>query len=110
MDLALPPSLDLDKLLPDFSPAEQDSFEGQFDLFMGQEAHPMDAAGADQNGGSSGGLDDPEEEAAKSKHMSQKEKLRSKNRRCGTYMDTMCLKDFCLGSSVQIQRDRNFED
>ena len=84
MDLGFPQSLDLDKLLPDFSPAEQDSFEGQFDLFMGQEAGPGDAAGTDQAG--SGGLDntraDPiQMDAATSKHMSQKEKLRSKNRR-----------------------------
>ncbi len=84
MDLALPQSLDLDKLLPEFAGAEQDSFEGQFDLFMNQGMQPLDAPEFDQANtfyGSSGGQDEPPPDAATSKHMSQKEKLRSKNRR-----------------------------
>lgn len=86
MDLALPslgPSLDLDKFLPDFTAADQDSFGGQFDFFLGQDARPTEAVGLDQAAfdGSSGGQHDPQVDAATSKHMSQKEKLRSKNRR-----------------------------
>ena len=83
MDLAFPASLDLDKLLPDFNAADQDSFDGQFDLFLGQDVRPTEAAGLEQNTflGSSGDQHDPQIDAATSKHISQKEKLRSKNRR-----------------------------
>ncbi|KAK9835456.1 hypothetical protein WJX74_000455 [Apatococcus lobatus] len=50
---------------------------------MGQDVRPAEAAGLEQGTllGSSGDQHDPQVDAATSKHMSQKEKLRSKNRR-----------------------------
>ena len=80
MDLALPPSLDLDRLLPELTPAEQDSFQGQFDLFMGPETPVIDTGAFQQQQASDEAHDEPMD-AATSKHMTQKEKLRSKNRR-----------------------------